>query len=295
MTRVFISFSGDISREVATALYDWLPTVIQEVKPFMSTNIAKGSQWISQIGDNLENAAFGILCVTKDNLSSPWLHYEAGALSQKLPARTEPRVSPVLHKVPNDNLRDPLRLLQTTNLSDKESIYALLRSINENAQNKLPLSTLEVVFERAYGELRKKLDAIGEASKKKDPSLEGTEPQDSPPAVEEILYSMSQRLQQIETVLGGRESAALVETPTWKVTNVSSGRHIPMKVLQSHIYEMAEAHEVKCTLHANLSRRTLTIDIDEGAARQIERFMNRTTSLAELHDVEVRFTGLPPF
>ena len=34
--KVFLSWSGEASKEAATALYNWLPTVIQTVKPYMS-------------------------------------------------------------------------------------------------------------------------------------------------------------------------------------------------------------------------------------------------------------------
>src|SRR5438045_9691418 len=82
--RVFICWSGERSRAVAEALYEWLPLVLQRVEPWMSTNnIEKGSQWRSGLALELENARVGVICLTPENLKSTWLHFEAGALAKK--------------------------------------------------------------------------------------------------------------------------------------------------------------------------------------------------------------------
>ena len=43
---IFISWSGDLSKLVALALYNWIPAVIQVAKPFMSSeDLGKGKRW----------------------------------------------------------------------------------------------------------------------------------------------------------------------------------------------------------------------------------------------------------
>lgn len=47
--KVFIVWSGTRSFEIAKALNDWLPRVIQAVKPFFSHEIEKGAKWACEI------------------------------------------------------------------------------------------------------------------------------------------------------------------------------------------------------------------------------------------------------
>ena len=70
MGGVFISCSWKdaISYEVAMLLREWLPSVIQTVKPFLSTvDIDAGSQWAAEMFQALKDAQVGIICVTRKN------------------------------------------------------------------------------------------------------------------------------------------------------------------------------------------------------------------------------------
>lgn len=79
---VFISWSGERSRWVADALRDWLPAVLQSVKPWMSADIKKGTRGQTTISDKLDKVKVGIVCLTPENLQEPWILFEAGALSK---------------------------------------------------------------------------------------------------------------------------------------------------------------------------------------------------------------------
>src|SRR5207244_2100425 len=81
----FISWSGPTSRDVAIALRGWLPKVLSTSEPWLSDeDIRKGTTWITELRKELEKSHAGIVCVTRENLSSPWLLFESGALSKTL-------------------------------------------------------------------------------------------------------------------------------------------------------------------------------------------------------------------
>ena len=66
--QVFLSWSGPKSKELAAFLTEWLPKVIQAVKPWMSDDIEKGDRW-QAVDSSLEQVSVGIICLTKSNLT----------------------------------------------------------------------------------------------------------------------------------------------------------------------------------------------------------------------------------
>jgi hypothetical protein len=81
---VLISWSKRQSRETATALYNWLPKVVPDFKPWMSDkDIDKGKQWFGELQGFLADATSTIICVTRENVRSPWIYYETGAIAAK--------------------------------------------------------------------------------------------------------------------------------------------------------------------------------------------------------------------
>ena len=68
--KVFISWSGDMSKNVAEAIREWLPSVLQTVKPYFTpSDIEKGTRWSSDIASELDDSKAGIFCVTSENLT----------------------------------------------------------------------------------------------------------------------------------------------------------------------------------------------------------------------------------
>ncbi|MFH1268996.1 MAG: TIR domain-containing protein [Planctomycetota bacterium] len=130
--KIFISWSGDRSRAVAEALRDWLPRVIQQVKPFVSSrDVDKGTLWPREISDNLQAASVGIICLTAENLAEPWLLFEAGALSRAIekPVEEAARVCTFLHGLKPEDVPAPLGLFQAT-VAEEDDTLKMVRTIN---------------------------------------------------------------------------------------------------------------------------------------------------------------------
>ena len=83
--RVFVSWSGERSREVAKAFRDWLPLVLHYAEPWVSdADIEAGERWAQSVAGELAASTFGVVCVTSENVNSPWVLFEAGALAKSL-------------------------------------------------------------------------------------------------------------------------------------------------------------------------------------------------------------------
>jgi len=145
---LFLSWSKDRSKSLATFLHGWLPSVIQRVEPWMSAeDIDKGQRWGKELAERLATTVEGIVCVTADNMREPWLTFEAGALSKQV---GEARVRPVLLDLKPADLTGPLSQFQATSLTDRPDVFRLLTSLNKGCEKQLDPQTLATSFERAW-------------------------------------------------------------------------------------------------------------------------------------------------
>lgn len=165
-TKVFISWSGDLSNKLADAVRQWLPGVLQFVKPYFTpSDIEKGTKWSSDISGELESSNIGIICLTKDNLTKPWILFEAGALSKNL---ENSRVCTLLFGIDSTDLKGPLTTFQTTKF-EKSDFKKLVKSINNTGgDNKLDDSVLTEVFDMWWDKLEKTVKKIIKEHKNND-------------------------------------------------------------------------------------------------------------------------------
>jgi hypothetical protein len=154
---VFISWSGERSRYVAEALRDWLPVVLESVKPWLSAaDVEKGSRWETEIMGKLEEADVGIICLTPGNLDSPWLLFEAGALSKKL---GKARVCTYLLDLAPAQVPQPLGMFQHTVIERGET-RKLLETINRARGSPIEKDILDRDFGHLWPYLWGRLENI---------------------------------------------------------------------------------------------------------------------------------------
>jgi hypothetical protein len=156
--KVFISWSGERSHQVAIALGEWLPLVLHYVKPFVSSeHIEKGQLWGEKLKYALKETQFGIVCATPENPMKPWLLFEAGALSN---AMASDRVAVLLYQCSVSTLSGPLQRFQATSLEDKDDFRKLVLTINNVWPDPREEKYVNASFDLAYPILSDKIKAI---------------------------------------------------------------------------------------------------------------------------------------
>ena len=158
MTQVFLSWSGTTSKGLAEAFREWLPSVLQFVRPYFTpSDIEKGTKWANEISERLSACDVGIVCLTRENLSQPWILFEAGALSKRVEAS---RLCVVLFGIENSDISGPLSGFQSTVFS-KDEIRKLVKTINDSSEHqKLDDITLGKVFEKWWPDLEERAAAL---------------------------------------------------------------------------------------------------------------------------------------
>lgn len=162
--KLFISWSGKESQAVAEVLRDLLPGIVNAVEPWLSSDdIEPGARWSSDMARKLEETNFGIICLTPDNIRSPWIHFEAGALSKRLEVS---RIIPYLVRLEPGTLNGPLSQFQNVK-ADRGGTRRLLVVMNQavidEGQRGLEERLLEASYDVWWPQLRKRLDGLQQA------------------------------------------------------------------------------------------------------------------------------------
>lgn len=141
--------------------------VLHYCDPWMSnSDIQPGDRWSNEVARQLQLSNFGILCVTAENLSSPWILFEAGALAKSV---DEGRVVPLLFELDFSSISGPLAQFQAKKC-DQEGLSEIVVGINKGAPQPIDdqrLSKLLDALVPKFYEMIKGIPADTSASKKK--------------------------------------------------------------------------------------------------------------------------------
>jgi hypothetical protein len=194
--KVFLSWSGNRSKEVASLLSEWLCCVIQAIRPWISTrDLDRGSLWFGEINDQLKDTTVGIICLTQENKTRPWILFEAGALAKGL---STSRVCTFLIDLETRDIVDPLAQFNHT-FPTRESILGLVKTLNNAlGSNGLDIRILDQVFDTYWPHFESKFSDILEQTKSSEPSI----PRPKEDVLSEILENtriMSSRIRKLES------------------------------------------------------------------------------------------------
>ena len=223
--KVFISWSGHKSFEVAKVLKEWIPCIIQDIEPYFSSeDIDKGTRWSTDIAKELEEASFGILCVTKDNLESQWLNFEAGALSKAI---EKARVCPFLFDLkPSEIFKSPILQFQMTNV-DRDDVFKLFKSMNDCLEeDKLEDTRLEKTFSVFWPKMDEAFKNIEEDVEDNTNNIKKDE---NKAAQNEILEEMLELLRTQQMILKSPE--ALIPPEYIRFAMKSAGHNFESELL----------------------------------------------------------------
>jgi hypothetical protein len=161
--KVFFSWSGDQSKAFAVALKDWLPLVVHFAEPWVSdADIEAGERWASEVGKELENSNFGVICIDRENVGSQWLLFEAGALSRSM---QEGRVIPLLFDIEFKDISGPLAQFQAKKF-DNKGMWDVVSALNRLGETPVLDNRLKQLFDALWPDLERAVDAIPKKRKK---------------------------------------------------------------------------------------------------------------------------------
>jgi hypothetical protein len=181
--KVFISWSGKKSRDVARVLGGWLPSVLHAVEPFVSAkDIRAGTRWQAEIATELDDTDFGLICVTTENQGAEWLNFEAGALAKSVDSS---RVVPLAIDLAPADIVNPLGQFQAIRLH-REDIAELLVSLNESCSSAIAPENLTRAIEKWWPDLQAELEKISERTYEGDGGSRA-EPRPDRELLEEVL------------------------------------------------------------------------------------------------------------
>lgn len=192
--KVFLSWSGELSHDAAKAFYGWLPQVIQQIDPWLSSeSTGKGETWLTSIGEALKASnGIGLFFLSQEAIKSGWLLYEAGGIA----ALGQQRVCTVCLDMAPHDLKPPLSFFQATKL-DRNDVFKLVDDLNKVCNPSLAPSLLAKSFDRAWPELESAISDL----KRDRPQITATEESRAAPTESAVLDA----LRRIEARIGALE------------------------------------------------------------------------------------------
>ncbi len=158
---LIITWSKQFSHDIAKYLKkDWLPHMFPELDVWVSSeDIQIGKAWFPELIARFNKTTYSIVCITSENVESPWVYYEVGIIAGKEGGVT----SSYLVGVSGSKVKDtPLGQYQYAE-ANRDGTWKLVRSINTQLGEKgAKEDVLEATFTRLWPRLNSYLVRIVE-------------------------------------------------------------------------------------------------------------------------------------
>lgn len=157
--KILLCWSKERSRLIAMALREWLPKVSPLFQPWMSeVDLEKGKDWSDGLHATLGEVNAIVICLTPENVRSPWIYYESGHVAASLSTNL---ICPYLIEQDHSILADgPLGRFQSTK-AEREDTFRLLKSLNAKLEESRTQDTeLGTSFEKNWPDLLGSLKRI---------------------------------------------------------------------------------------------------------------------------------------
>lgn len=156
---IFLSWSGKTSFAIAQALHEWLHAVLPHAEPWLSArSIRYGERWNSRMSQQFAKTDCGIICLVGDNVTEPWIHFEAGAISQAQVGRAI-RVIPLVFGLGVGRLPATLSQFQVAKY-ERSVLSRLVRQLNKASERPIDSEKLENALAVAWPGLDSRVKKI---------------------------------------------------------------------------------------------------------------------------------------
>jgi TIR domain len=153
--RIFLSWSGEISKLVAKALAEGMNSISYRLEPWLSEGLEPGVQWANELVPQIRRSRVAILCLTHRNVGASWIAFETGAYYS---SRLRKAVIPFLLDFPPGDLAFPLGLFQSIS-ADWNGCRALYMRLGQLVDVD-PQTVTEVFTTRIWPNLSEQLSSI---------------------------------------------------------------------------------------------------------------------------------------
>jgi hypothetical protein len=165
-------------------------------------DLQKGADWNQTLTSELEATSFGLFCLTPENLSSPWLLFEAGAIARRPGLK---RVFTHLFDLADNDVPWPLAQFQSTK-STRDDLFKMVVDINRLFPDPLDKGILQTAFDRGWPDFESAFAAIPSTAEEERPKSK------TDLMLEEIVMHIRQQVrepQRVEIPVGKEISVGL--------------------------------------------------------------------------------------